>query len=120
CALSSFNEKYQCPERANVRLEISPATQVSGKRCSSKSRMLRLSAETLRISVVAALGARIVKRSSDIGGFYVKRPVLTPFAPIDAAKRMSLSTVGRANISTKGHDSFGLAARLLGPLRRVA
>ncbi len=37
CAAPSFSEKYQCPEAARVRLEISPPTHSSGMLVSSSS-----------------------------------------------------------------------------------
>ncbi len=46
-AVSSFRVKYQWPEEAGRKLEISPPIQASGKRRSSTSRTLRSSSETL-------------------------------------------------------------------------
>ena len=48
-ALLSFSEKYQWPEAARVRLEISPPIQNSGKLCSNTSRAMRFRSLTLKI-----------------------------------------------------------------------
>ena len=58
CALSSFSEKYQWPELASLRFEISPSTQTSKNSVSSTPWMRSVSSETRERAAPARLGLR--------------------------------------------------------------
>jgi len=47
CAALSLSEKYQCPEVARVKPEISPATHCKGWLCSMVWRTRRASSDTV-------------------------------------------------------------------------
>ena len=55
CAALSLSVKYQWPELARVKLEISPAIQVSGNERSSRRATAWLSAETVITGVPVAV-----------------------------------------------------------------
>ena len=66
CACSSFSEKYQWPEVASLRFEISPSTQTSRNSVSSTPWMRSVSSETVsaRRRIASGFGAAALREGT--------------------------------------------------------